>query len=184
LTDREKAPYFRRLSGRNAVQVMKYLVVFMCFFYRTLYTTALAAQSLDTTNVVKRTGQYSSEYNLFISSVKMIAALALTLVFLVAAVWMLKKLMRFNKIPGFTSGAIDVLEIRYLAPKKAIALVRVLERVFIVVFSEQTIISLGELSSEEFERLEYKQKPETSVFKNILSGFVRKKKTMNDSAES
>jgi len=184
LTDREKAPYFRRLSGRNAVQVMKYLVVFMCFFYRILYTTALVAQSLDTTNVVRRTGQYSSELNLFMSTVKVIFALALTIVLLVAAVWVLKKFLRFNRIPGFSAGAINILEMRYIAPKKAVALVRVLEKVYIIVFSEQTIISLGELSSEEFERLGYKQKPETSVFKNILSGFVRKKKTMNGSAES
>jgi len=156
----------------------------MIFFYLMFFTTTVAAQSLDSSKVVRNTNQYSSELNLFMSTVKVIFALALTLVLLVATVWVLKKLLRYNKLPGFSAGAITILEMRYIAPKKAIALVSVLEKVYIIVFSEQTVMSLGELSTEDAEQLVREQKPEINIFKNLLSGFVKKKDSMTGNSGS
>ena len=118
-----------------------------------------------------------TELNLFLSTVKVLSALVLTLILLFIAVLVLKKFMSVRKIPGFSGGAMTILEIRYIAPKRAVALITVLERVLIVGVSDQSLTTLGELTPEEIERLETVKKPEPGVFKNILSGFTGKKES-------
>lgn len=120
-------------------------------------------------------GLPGTELNLFWSSLKVVMALFLTLLLLVAGVWLLKRFLRVNKIPGISGRALAILEIRYITPKKAIALVRVLQRVLIVGVSENSLNMLGELTSEEIERLETNARTEPGIFKNILAGFTRNK---------
>ncbi|MFC1692532.1 FliO/MopB family protein [Candidatus Latescibacterota bacterium] len=111
------------------------------------------------------------------STVKVVVALGLTLVLLVAAVWIFKKILTLHRVPGFSDGAITFLEVRYITPKKGIALVRVLQRIYIIGFSEQALTTLGELTQEEVEILE-REKNSTDragVFKNILSGIIGNK---------
>ena len=144
------------------------------FFLYLPAVISYADQDSDSTGTVY--GELpGAEFNLFWSSVKLFIALMLTLLLLVAVVWVLRKILRANKIPGISGGALNVLEIRYIAPKKAVALVRVLERVFIVGVSENSLTTLGELTSEEIERLGTDVKNEPGAFRNILAGFTRKK---------
>ena len=119
--------------------------------------------------------QLGTELNLFWSSVKVITALALTLILLVVAIWILKRFLRVQRIPGISGGALSVLEIRYIAPKKAVVLIKVLERVLIVGVSDNSITTLGELTPEETTHIKQDQKSGSGVFKNILAGFTGKK---------
>jgi len=61
----------------------------------------------------------------------------------------------------------------YLGPKKAVALVKVLDRVLIVGVSEQSLSTLGELTPDEIEKLKSGKGNESSGFRNILSGIAR-----------
>ena len=117
-----------------------------------------------------------TEFSLFFSAVKVVAALILTLVLLIVAVWILKGFLKVRKIPGFSDGSISILEVRYIAPRKAVALVKVLEKVLIVGVSDQSLTTLGELAPEEIELLGTGEKPDPGVFKNILAGFTGRKK--------
>ncbi|MBT4485585.1 MAG: flagellar biosynthetic protein FliO [Candidatus Latescibacteria bacterium] len=117
----------------------------------------------------------SAEFNLFFSAVKVVVALILTLALLIMAVWILKGFLKVRKIPGLSGGFIDVMEVRYIAPKKAVALVKVFEKVLIVGVSDQSLTTLGELTPEEIELLGTVEKPDSGVFKNILAGVTGRK---------
>ena len=134
-----------------------------------------AAQSVDSSDSLYA-DPMGTELNLFMSSVKVITALALTLILLIAAVWILKRFLRIQRIPGIYGDALSVLEIRYIAPKKAVALIKILERVLIVGVSDHSINTLGELTPDEITHLEKDKKPDSGVFKNILAGFTGNKK--------
>ncbi len=145
-------------------------VIFVCLWAGII----IAGQGADSTGTIYNELP-GAEFNLFLSTVKVAAALGLTIVLLVAAVWILKRILKFREIPGLTGGAVSILEMHYIAPKKAVALVKVLERILIVGISEQSLNTLGELTPEEIKNLEVGKKPESGVFKNILAGFTGKK---------
>ena len=65
-----------------------------------------------------------------------------------------------------------MLEMRYIAPRKSIALVKVLDRVLILGISDQTITTLGELSPDEVSRLDTEKTDVPGRFSRILSGFT------------
>jgi flagellar biogenesis protein FliO len=113
----------------------------------------------------------SAEFNLFWQSVQVIVALTVTLILLVGTVWLFRKIMRVNRAAGIPGGAIRLLEIQYFDPKKAIALVRVMNRVLIVGWAEQSVTLLGELSPEEAGSLGSRETG-PSVFGNLLSRFT------------
>ena len=152
-------------------------VVLCAVFVHLPAVISFAAQGTDSFVTVE-SELPSTEFNLLLSSLKMVVALVLTLAILVAAVWVLKRILRIKRIPGFSGAALTVLEIRYIAPKKAVALVKVLQRVLIVGVSDQSLTTLGELTPEEIENLETDKKPESGVFKNILAGFTGSKKSV------
>ncbi|MFC1528871.1 flagellar biosynthetic protein FliO [Candidatus Latescibacterota bacterium] len=120
-----------------------------------------------------------AEFSLFFSAVKVVMALILTLVLLVVAIWILRGFLKVRKIPGFSDGSISVLEVRYIAPKKAVALVKVLEKVLIIGISDQSLSTLGELTPEDIKLLGTDEKPDPGVFKNILAGFTGRKRIKN-----
>jgi flagellar biogenesis protein FliO len=60
-------------------------------------------------------------------------------------------------------------------PKKAIVLVKILDRVMVIGFSENSVTSLGELTREEIESLNIPTRTEKDVFGTILDRLVRKK---------
>ena len=139
-----------------------------------------AAQTSDSLSTTLYTDPLGTELNLFWSSMKVVTALALTLILLVAAVWVLKRFLRIQRIPGISGNALSVLEIRYIAPKKAVALIKVLQRVLIVGVSDHSITTLGELTTEETTHLKQDQKSDPGVFKNILAQFIGHKKSVTD----
>jgi len=112
--------------------------------------------------------------DLFFSTVKVTAALALTLVLLVALVWVMKRMMSLRNTYGIAGSDLSVLEMHHLGPKKAVALVKVLDRVLIVGVSEQSLNTLGELTPDEIEKLKAGKGNEPSGFRNILSGIARR----------
>ncbi|GAI83029.1 unnamed protein product, partial [marine sediment metagenome] len=86
----------------------------------------------------------------------------------------LKYILRF-RTSGIKNGAIDILAIRYIEQKKAIAIIRVLKRVLIIGIAENSISTLGELSSEEIGSLKLDKKTEPGTFGNILSRYMGRK---------
>ncbi len=114
------------------------------------------------------------EINLFWQTLQVIFALALTLVLLVGTVFLFKKITRFKRFPGISGGAIRVLEIHYMDPRKAIALVKVLDRVLIIGYSDHTIATLGELTPEEAGSLATEHPPDPDIFATLLSRFSRR----------
>jgi len=152
---------------------IKRVVVYVVFMvFPPLY--AYAGQAADSSRMVydRLPG---AEFNFLLSTIKVIAALGITLLLLIAAVWLLKRIMRLREIPGISGGAVTVLEMRYIAPKKSIALIRVLERVIIVGVSDNSLTTLGELTPQEIETLHIDSKLDQHVFKNILAGFTGRK---------
>jgi flagellar biogenesis protein FliO len=117
--------------------------------------------------------QGAPEINLFWQTIQVVFALAITIVLLVGAVWVFKKILGFRRFPGISGGAIHILEIHYLDPKKAIALVKILDRTFIIGYADSTISTLGELTPEETAMLDDNRRTEPSPFGNILARFTR-----------
>ena len=151
---------------------MLYLLTIVLYIVDT--SLGYAAQHPDS-SMVPYTKMMNPEFNLFWSSVKVVTALAVTFVILVVIVWILKRIFEFKKIPGISGGSIAVLDIRYIAPKKAVVLIKVVQRVLIVGFSDNSVTTLGELSPEEIERLELNKKTDSGVFRTILAGFTGNK---------
>jgi len=141
-------------------------------------TTALAAAVADTARNsmfdVPGAPIPGSGISLFVAALKVVGALALTLVLMVLAVWALKKLMGAAAVRS-DGDIVTIIELRYLAPKKAVALVKVLDRVLIVGVTDQSLTSLGELTAEEAATLD-ERKPERTDgggFGAILASFRR-----------
>ncbi|HDY87397.1 MAG TPA: hypothetical protein ENH82_04685 [bacterium] len=137
----------------------------------------LYSQDMDNRGVVSGdslttyTNPFNSELNLFI---RFIIALAIVIILLILTLWVLKHIMRL-RVSGIADESLDVIAIRYIEPKKAVVLIRVLKRVLIVGISDNSISTLGELSSEEIGSLQLDKKTEPGVFGNILPNFFRKK---------
>lgn len=116
------------------------------------------------------------EINLFWQTLQVVLALGVTLALLIATVWMFKKILRFKQFPGISGGAIHVLEIHYIDPKKAIALVKVMDRVLILGYADSSITTLGELSDGEAARLTaVTAGPAPLPFGNVLARFMKGK---------
>ena len=116
-----------------------------------------------------------SDLNLVLETVKFLAALGLTLVLLVAVLVLLRKIMRGRGAQGVDGTAVQVLDIKHIDPKKAIALVRVLDRVLIVGCAEHSLTNLGELSPDDIGRLNVTKDSSvlnSGVFKAILARFT------------
>lgn len=114
----------------------------------------------------------AAEFNLLWQSFQVVLALSLTLVLLIGAVWLFKRIIRMNRVPGVPGGAIRLLEIHYVDPKKAIALVKIMDRVMIIGWAEHSVTRLGELTGEEAASLTALRGVEPGIFRNILARFT------------
>ena len=149
------------------------------YLYYILHNSALlfTSQAVNNTNIgfSDSIGSYTtpinSEINLF---VRLIFALAIVIILLILTLWVLKHILRL-RVSGIADDVIDVLAIRYIEQKKAVALIRVFKRVFIIGIAENSISSLGELSPEEIGSIKLDKKTEPGVFRNILSKLPGKK---------
>jgi len=118
------------------------------------------------------TNSVHSEINLFF---RFIIGLAIVIILLILTLWVLKQVMKL-RVSGIADDAIDVLAIRYVEQRKAIALVRVLNRVLIVGIAESSRSTLGELTSEEIGSLQLDKKTQPRVWNNtIFTRLFRKK---------
>jgi len=146
------------------------------FFASFLSAAACFAQDPTAGSEPIDPGLTSTEFNLLFSTIKVAAALGLTLVLLILAVWLLKKIMSVRQFPGMVSGPVSLLALHYIAPKRAIALVRVIDRVLIIGVSDQSLTTLGELTPEEIGKLDSDGPRDDGVFRSILSGLTGKKR--------
>ena len=164
----------------NAVEVC--LIGIIVYLYPSLFNTAFlcAAQGKNDTSIssgdslLQYTNTLDSELNIFGHFIIVIIGLAIVIILLILTLWVLKQILRLRG-SGIADGAIDVLAIRYLEQKKAVALIRVLKRVLIIGIAENSVTTLGELSSEEIGNLNLDKKTESGVFSNILKRFWIKK---------
>ena len=122
-------------------------------------TTAAAQDSLAVEPVL-----VTSEVKLFF---QLIFGLAIVIILLILTLWVLRFFMR-SRLSGVAGDAITVLTIRYLDPKKAVALVRVLDRVFIIGVAEQAVTMLGELTPEEASAVQLDATKNRQVFAHIF----------------
>lgn len=155
------------------------ILVYLCLPLFNI-TFLYAAQGISDTSIsssdslVSHTNSLDSELNLFSHFVIVIIGLAIVIILLILTVWVLKQILRLRG-SGIADGAIEVLVIKYLEQKKAVALIRVLKRILIVGIAENSVTTLGELSSEEIGNLNLDKKTESGVFGNILKKFWGKK---------
>lgn len=152
---------------------VSYIACFLLFNTASLYASegAQVNGTVSGDSLISYSNSVNSDINLF---VRFIFALAIVLILLILTLWFLKYIMKLRNSGGM-HGEIDVLEIRYIEPKKAIAIVRVLNRVMIIGLAENSITALGELSSEEIGNLNLDKKPDPGIFRNILSKYKGKK---------
>ena len=109
-----------------------------------------------------------TEVNLIMQTIKVLVALGITIVLLVLALWVLKKVLRLRGSGGADGRVVEVLEIQHIDPKKTIALVRIMDRVLIVGCAENSMTGLGELTGSEIERLNLRMSTEPGVFKSLF----------------
>lgn len=114
----------------------------------------------------------AAEFNLLWQSFQVVLALSLTIALLIGTVWLFKKIMRMNRVSGVPGGAIRLLEIQYVDPKKAIALVKIMDRVLIIGWAENMVTLLGELTAEEAASLTVTRRVEPYMFGNLLARFI------------
>ena len=151
-------------------------VVYLCF---SLFNPAVlcSAQTVHGTvmgsgdSLSAKTNTITSEINLFF---RFIIGLAIVIILLILTLWVLKQVMKL-RVSGVADDAIDVLAIRYIEQRKAVTLIRVLNRVLIVGIAENSISALGELTSEEIGSLKLDKKTELGIWNNILTKFLKKK---------
>ena len=136
------------------------LIISLCFpFFRP--AVLIAAQAV-----------HNSEVNLFF---RFIIGLAIVIILLILTLWVLKQVMKL-RVSGIADNAIDVLAIRYVEQRKAVALIRVLNRVLIVGIADNSLSTLGELTSEEIGSLKLDKKTRPGIRNNsIFKKFFRKK---------
>lgn len=155
------------------------ILVYLCFPLFNI-TFLYAAQGISDTSIssgdslVSYTNSLDSELNFFGHFVIVIIGLAIVIILLILTLWVLKQIIRVRG-SGIADGAIEVLVIKYLEQKKAVALIRVLKRILIVGIAENSVTTLGELSSEEIGNLNLDKKTESGAFGNILKKFWGKK---------
>ena len=164
----------------NAVEVC--LIGILVHLCSSLFNTAFlcAAQGKNDISIssgdslIQYTNSLDSELNIFGHFIIVIIGLAIVIILLILTLWVFKQILRLRG-SGIADGAIDVLAIRYLEQKKAVALIRVLKRVLIIGIAENSVNTLGELSSEEIGNLNLDKKTESGVFSNIFKRFwIRK----------
>ena len=144
----------------------------------TLFFGAGAAYSEQADSLSAFSPSLGPEINLY---VRFIFGLAIVIILLILTLWLLKHLMRF-KTPGMDANAIDVISIRYLEQKKAVALVRVLDRVLIVGISDSAVSLLGELTPEEASGLKIATARKENIFGDILKKILSKKSEKNENS--
>ena len=153
------------------------LIIYPCFpFFNPAFLNA--AQSVHNTGLVSGdslaayTNSINSEVNLFF---RFIIGLAIVIILLILTLWVLKQVMKL-RVSGVADNAVDVLAIRYVEQRKAVALIRVLNRVLIVGIADNSLSTLGELTSEEIGSLKLDKKTRPGIWKNsIFKRFFSKK---------
>ncbi len=155
---------YRSLMGNHT-----WLLIFMCLMVLS-GTPCFGAPADSTGFLFPETAR--SEINLLAETFKVLLALGLTLVLLVAVLWVLRTAVRGKAVAGMDGGVIRILETRHIDPKKKIVLVRVLDRVLIIGCAEQSLTHLGELSTDDIDRLNSAPTAEPGVFKAILDRFT------------
>ena len=137
-----------------------------------VFPEASQAQAVSDSLDVLSGAYGGAEINFFMSLVKVAVALVFTLALLVAAVWFIKRFLSARSVPGLSGGAISIMEIQYIGPRKSIALVRIAGRVFIIGISDQSMSTLGELLPEDIANLP-DNAPSSTGFSSILKRFTR-----------
>ena len=142
--------------------------------YAMLYPVISAAADTSDSTAFLLSDTTRSNVNLFVHTLQVIVALGITIVLLVCALWIIKKVLNLRNLTGVSGSAMQVLEIRHIDPKKSIVLIKVLDRVLIVGCAENSITGLGELSPDEINRLNITDRRDINVFDTILSRFTGK----------
>jgi flagellar biogenesis protein FliO len=124
-------------------------------------------------SLVTTSAYLTSELRLFL---QLIIGLAIVIILLILTLWILRYIIRV-RFSGVDEDTIRVLAMRYIEPKKAIALVRVTDRVLIIGIAEQALTLLGELTPEETEQLHLDAQPRPQVFGSLLARLQRRRAT-------
>lgn len=167
----------------NRVYSTGYCIIIIAFLFGLVCTGSGLAFAQEASgsagdSLMIDTAPYTSELALFL---RFIFALAIVLFLLILTLWVLKRFSRFRKT-GLADSAIDVLSIRYIERNKAVALVRVVDRVLIIGISENALTTLGELSPEELNAVTIDATTEPWVFGNLLARFTGKRSDREQSS--
>lgn len=115
----------------------------------------------------------ASGVNLLAEAVKVIASLGVVLLLLFLFLWLLRFFLRSRSALGVQGGAIRVIGIQHLDPRRFIALVDILGTVHIIGCAENGMTRLGVLSDEEKAQLHLDTPPKDTVFNNVLGRILK-----------
>ncbi len=134
--------------------------------------TQTADQSQDATAVAGEPFQDSA----MPSIAKMISALMVVLVCIYGALYLLKRLAGRRAGGGGRSGALEVLETSYVAPKKTVPLVRVANKAVLIGVTDNGISMLTELDAQQTEAIlaEKSAAPSNESFRKMLGSATAK----------
>jgi len=112
---------------------------------------------------------------------QLIFGLAIVIILLILTLWVLRFIMRsrLTGAAGAAGDAVTVLTIRYLDPRKAVALVRIMNRVFIIGVADQSLTTLGELTPEEAGALQRDATNNHQVFANIFDRIRKRRSSLS-----
>lgn len=125
-----------------------------------------------------------AEFDLIGRTFTVIIALVIVIGLLIFTLWLFRRILGMNRFPGIPQGAVSILEIRHIDPKRAITLVRVMDRVLIVAWTDNGVALLGELTPDETSQLDSGSAPVPSGFSDILSRLVRKRTSEGSSGKN
>lgn len=103
--------------------------------------------------------------------VRTIGALCLVFILILGLVFLLKRFAFQQRMPGLKNDAISILSSTFIAPKKSIHMIQVLNRVLIVGVTDAGISILSEFHENELGTIENQNKQDTTKqpFDNVLS---------------
>lgn len=173
--------HFFRFPTASSTVFRSLLISLYSILFSAAYT---CASTIADSTLFSISDSASTDFNLYMETIKVLSALAITIVLLVLALYFFRKILRVKGMAGAGAGAVQVLEIHHIDPKKKIVLVKVLDRVLIVGCADNAIANLGELSSDEIGRLNVEKRIDPGVFKAVLNRFTgTSKKQSADSGE-
>lgn len=142
-----------------------FLTALFCFIQGWIFVAGVFGDEAEQTFTRNTEG-----LSLFALGIRVAFVLIFIIVLIFLAVLILKRVMSGRRAGVYMPGAVEILGMTYIAPRKSVAIIKVLNRAYIVGITDSGINKLGEIPlSEALEFLpETGGKKFSSSFKDVL----------------